>query len=248
MRGPHPKRQRHRAAEPAAEGLRAEPDLVRDRRAGLRAARLDPDARADRDRPPLGTQAAPAAHIRRCRASGPQRTAPAAPPRGALALGRAAHHRSRPPAGPPVRLVARTATTSRKENTRDRGTPPTRRDSRAARHEPTLKTGARPAPQVTTARARKIEANGQDPAEPQPFTSTLGRAPRRCHPPAPRPSFLMPRRCHSDAPLRGQHGHYSTDPGGAAELPRPSSALPASPISIGFSDQRMLRPGKDSVR
>jgi hypothetical protein len=37
--------QGHRAAEPTAEGLRAEPGLVRDRRAGLRAAGLDADAR-----------------------------------------------------------------------------------------------------------------------------------------------------------------------------------------------------------
>ena len=48
LRGPDPLRQGHRAAEPAAEGVRAEPAVVRDRRAGLRTAGLDPDARPGR--------------------------------------------------------------------------------------------------------------------------------------------------------------------------------------------------------
>jgi hypothetical protein len=43
--------------------------------------------------------------------------------------------------------------------TRARGTPLTRRDSRATRHDPDLKISGWPAPQVTTSQARKIEAN-----------------------------------------------------------------------------------------
>ena len=90
VRGPDPERQGHRAAEPAAEGVRPEPDLVRDRRAGLRTAGLDPDARPTRERPPLGTQAAAAAPVLRRRAPGPQRPPAAAPPRPDLAMGRQA--------------------------------------------------------------------------------------------------------------------------------------------------------------
>ena len=61
VRGPDPLRQGHRPAQPAPAGLRAEPGLVRDRRAGLRTARLDADARPHRRSPPLGTQTAAAA-------------------------------------------------------------------------------------------------------------------------------------------------------------------------------------------
>jgi Transposase DDE domain group 1 len=102
-----PVRQGHRAAEPAAEGLRAEPAVVRDRRAGLRAAGLDPDARPGRSPPPVGTQTAPAAPVLRRGPPGHQRPAPAAQARRALALGRGGHRRSRPPAGHPVRLTSR---------------------------------------------------------------------------------------------------------------------------------------------
>ena len=65
VRGPDPVRQGHRAAEPAAQGLRAEPDLVRDRGPGLRAAGLDADDRARRPCPPLGTETPPPARLRR---------------------------------------------------------------------------------------------------------------------------------------------------------------------------------------
>ncbi len=44
-RGPHPLRQGHRADQPAAAGLRPEPDLVPHCRSGLRAHHLDADAR-----------------------------------------------------------------------------------------------------------------------------------------------------------------------------------------------------------
>jgi hypothetical protein len=45
LRGPDPLREGHRPDQPAAARLRAEPDLVRDRGAGLRAHRLDADPR-----------------------------------------------------------------------------------------------------------------------------------------------------------------------------------------------------------
>ena len=57
--------------------------------------------------PPLGTETAAAAPVLRRRPPGQQRPPPAAPPRRALALGRRDHRRSRPPAGPPVRLTSR---------------------------------------------------------------------------------------------------------------------------------------------
>ena len=71
VRGPDPLREGHRAAEPAAEGVRAEPGLVRDRSAGLRAAGLDADARPGRGRPPLGAEAAPPAPVLRRRPARP---------------------------------------------------------------------------------------------------------------------------------------------------------------------------------
>jgi len=65
VRGPDPLREGQRTAEPAARGLRPEPDLVRDRRTDRRAARLDSDDRPVRRCPPLGAQAPPAAHLHR---------------------------------------------------------------------------------------------------------------------------------------------------------------------------------------
>ena len=93
--------------EPPAQGLRPEPGLVRDRRAGLRAHGLDADARPHRESPPLGTQTAPAADLRRRRPARLQRPPPAAPPRRTLALGRRRHRRSHPAAGHRVRLTSR---------------------------------------------------------------------------------------------------------------------------------------------
>ena len=107
LRRPDPLRQGHRAAEPAPQGLRPEPGLVRDRRPGLRAAGLDPDARPDRDRPPLGTETAPPAPVLRRRPARARRPPPAAPARRTMALGRRDHRRGHPPAGPPLRLTSR---------------------------------------------------------------------------------------------------------------------------------------------
>ena len=140
VRGPHPRRQGHRAAEPAAEGFRAEPDLVRDRRPGLRAAGLDPDARPDRDRPPLGTQAPAAAALRlagRLASSGRRLRLRLAErwPWAARSPPRSPACRPSHPADQPEQPHAR-----KEKSTRARGTPPTRRDSRAARHGQTMKT------------------------------------------------------------------------------------------------------------
>jgi hypothetical protein len=84
LRGPDPRREGHRPAQPAAARLRAEPDLVRHRRAGLRPHHLEADAGPTRPaRPPPGTHTAPAPAAvdrrppRRLRP--PHRAAPAAP-------------------------------------------------------------------------------------------------------------------------------------------------------------------------
>ena len=76
------------------------------------------------------------------------------------------HRRDHPPAGPPVRLTSRNHPDDQEgETTRARGTPPTRRDSRAARHGQTLKISHQPMPQATASQARKIEASERDEIE-----------------------------------------------------------------------------------
>jgi Transposase DDE domain group 1 len=87
------------------QGLRPEPALVRDRRPGLRAARLDPDARPHRPGPPLGAETAPAAPVLRRGPDRPGEPAPAS--RAELALGRGDHRHDCPAAGHPVRLTSR---------------------------------------------------------------------------------------------------------------------------------------------
>ncbi len=83
-----------------------------------------------------------------------ERPPPAAPPRRTLALGHRRDRRGRPPASPPVRLTSRNTPTTRKEqNTRARGTPPSRRDSRPAGHRPHQKTN--PAEHLRTADQRR---------------------------------------------------------------------------------------------
>ncbi len=65
---------------------------------------------------------------------------PPAAPRRDLALGHPADRRDHPPAVPCPRLTSQNHPTTRKGHRRARGTLPTRRDSRAARHSQTLKT------------------------------------------------------------------------------------------------------------
>jgi hypothetical protein len=87
VRGPDQQRERHRAAEPAAARIRPEPDLVPDRRPGLRPARLDPAARPHRNSPLPGTKTAAAAAVLRRRADHPRRTPAAPAARRPVALG-----------------------------------------------------------------------------------------------------------------------------------------------------------------
>jgi Transposase DDE domain group 1 len=159
LRGPHPLRQRHRAAQPASARLRPEPDLVPDRRPGLRPAGLDSDARPHRPRPPLGTQTPAAAAALRRRTHRPRRTPATAAPGRPMALDWPDHHGDRKAPGFCTRVASRSVPAGRKENiTRARGTPPTRRDSREAINGTTLKTAIRPQPQATETRSRKFEA------------------------------------------------------------------------------------------
>jgi hypothetical protein len=123
--------------------------FVPDRRPDLRTAGLDSDARAHRPRPPLGTKAAAAAAVLRRRAHRPRRTPATAPPRRPMALDWPDHLRDRTAPG----------TGTRKEKPRARGTPPTRRDSRAAINDTTLKAAIRPQPQATETRSRKSEVS-----------------------------------------------------------------------------------------
>ena len=57
-RGPHPRRPRHRPAQPAPARHRPEPDLAGDRPDRARPAGLDAHARPDRPGPALGTRVA----------------------------------------------------------------------------------------------------------------------------------------------------------------------------------------------
>jgi hypothetical protein len=139
------------------EGIRAEPALVRDRRAGLRAAGLDPDARPRRPGPPLGAQTAPAAGLRRRRAAGARRAPPAAATRRTLALGPRDHRRDQPAGGPPVRLTSPNHPSDHEgEATRTCGTPPARHDSRA---RPGTENSPQPTPQANHPGSREIEAS-----------------------------------------------------------------------------------------
>jgi hypothetical protein len=96
---------------------------------GVRAAGLDPDVRPARPGPALGTQMAAAAPVQRGRAHRLHRQAPAAAHRNTLAMGQP-HHRSDPPASGPH--PGRTTPATQEGEPRDYGTPPARRDSRAA--------------------------------------------------------------------------------------------------------------------
>jgi hypothetical protein len=123
-------------------GYEQNPDLVRDRRPGVRVACLDADARPDRHCPPVGTQAPAAAAVLGARADRPQRTATAATARRPMAL--VPRHRCRhQPAPGPGTWLTRTnpsAVMSGRKTSRARGTHPTRRDSRTISHRGTLKT------------------------------------------------------------------------------------------------------------
>ena len=69
--------------------------------------------------------------------------------------------RPSPPADQPEPIPA-----TRKDTPGPSGTPPTRRDSRAARHDRTLKNSGPPAPQATEPRSRKMQASFRYRADP----------------------------------------------------------------------------------
>ena len=77
-------------------------------------------------------QTAAAADLHLRRAHRPRRPPPAAPPRRQLALGPGDHRRDHPPPGPRTRLTSPNHPYDQEGHPRARGTPPTRRDSRAA--------------------------------------------------------------------------------------------------------------------
>jgi hypothetical protein len=88
----------------------------------------------------MGSQTPTAAPVLRCRPLRPRRSAPAAAPRGHLALGHPDHRCDHPAAGLHARLTSGDPPLRpEKTTTRACGTPPTRRDSRAAAHVPALK-------------------------------------------------------------------------------------------------------------
>jgi hypothetical protein len=150
VRGPHPWREGHRAAQPSPEGLRAEPAVVQDRGPGLRAPGLDADARPRRGRSPLGAEAAPAADLLRRRPVRQQRPAPAPPARRTLAPGRRDNGRSHPPARHPSGSPAGNTLTTRKENHQGPWNPAHPARQPATRHDQTLKNQPRPVPQAAT--------------------------------------------------------------------------------------------------
>jgi hypothetical protein len=154
VRGLHPERQGHRPAEPAAQGRRPEPALVRDRGPGLRADRVDADARPDRQGPPLGNRSGCAC------ASSPSAAAGAGcgsdSPNAGPGPGSSP---PRPPACRPSRLADQPEQPRRpgRRNRQGPWNPPTRRDSRASRHGHTLKINPSRTPQATKTGSRKIE-------------------------------------------------------------------------------------------
>ena len=145
LRGPDPRRQGHRAAQPAPARLRPEPDLVRARRAGLRTPRLDADARPRRPRPRAGNPngcgcgCSPPPAGWSAAAAGCGCTSPRPGPGPASSPPRSPACRPSPPADQPEPAPA-----TRKGHPRARGTPPTRRDSRADQPHPAAENSRQP--------------------------------------------------------------------------------------------------------
>lgn len=114
-RGPHPKRPRHRPAQPAPAQHRPKPHLAGDRTDRPRPAGLNVDARSDRHRPALGTPPPATPPVHRSRTARHHRTQADPPPRPALALDRREHRRPQPartPAEPRLTSNLHTPTTA----------------------------------------------------------------------------------------------------------------------------------------
>ena len=93
------------------------------------------------------------------RTRGPRAATATASPRPHLAMGGSIASAITRLQMPRTRLTSTNHPTARKDSPRARGTPPTRRDSRAARHGQALKISQRPKPQPDNSRSRNIEAN-----------------------------------------------------------------------------------------
>jgi hypothetical protein len=80
----------------------------------------------------------------------------------------------RSPAGHTVRLTSRNTPATRKgANTRARGTPSSRRDSRPSGHRPHQEINPSRTPQASRSHMRKIEASDYDPSFGQPPRDAL---------------------------------------------------------------------------
>ena len=163
LRGPHQEREGHRAAQPSPQGLRPEPAVVRDRRAGLRAAGLDPAARPGRGSPPLGAQAPAAAALRGRRTTRLQLPPPAAPPRRTLALGSRHHRCGHPPASPAVRLTSRNRCYDQERTTPGAVEPRHPERQPGPGHARRPKINPSQTPQTRTPASRNIEASNRGP-------------------------------------------------------------------------------------
>ena len=118
--------------KPAAARLRPEPNLVRHRHHGRRADRLDADARLRRARsPPVGAETAPLPAVHRARRPRPQRPTSLAPPRPEGPLGPTGRRRDQPSPRPRRPQLNNPPPAHPTLTIRNRGTPPTRDDTRA---------------------------------------------------------------------------------------------------------------------
>jgi hypothetical protein len=136
-RGPHPRAQRQRTAQPAAAPVREERHLARARPARRRAAHLDPNPRVHRQRrQALGTQTDPAAAATRGRPARHHRSTPLAATATRLAMGRAHHRRTRPPARPPLTPNPQPHEPTRRAGDHSAGAHPRTEPATPQRHQP----------------------------------------------------------------------------------------------------------------
>ena len=157
--------------QPAAAGLRQEPDLARTRPAGRRTAHLDPTAGLARPaRPNLGTQTPAAAAAGRRRAPDHHRPPTHPAPLQAMALGRPHHQR------PPTPRRARPDTEPPAPTTQDRRTGDTAPETT---HAPTADTTQQPAQPLhsssTHERSRLVVVTVLMPSTPVAYPQVVSR-------------------------------------------------------------------------
>ncbi len=151
-------RQGHRAAEPAR--LRPEPDLVPDRRPGLRPARLHRDARPHRPGPAMGTKPVPPMDLLRRRPDRLRQPPPPPAPARRLALDTRHHRRHRLAAGP-WHSADQTASSRQPErrNTRAPWYPAHTARKPGQPPRPAAETASKPPAYDASPRSRQIEVN-----------------------------------------------------------------------------------------